>query len=175
MSRRTQGDDHTDVGATEIAVRRAVPDDGATIASIHEAAVSGERGRGDYSDEQVSAWADAQTAAGLRERIGPRLFLIAEDPVGPVGYAQLDVRSAMLRSVYVAPRGQRRGVGALLGRAVLEAAREAGLDRLGLDSSLNAVPFYEALGFEALGKVEHRLRSGALMTCVHMVQTLRAE
>ena len=153
-------------------VRRAVPDDAVTIASIHAAAVNGERGRGDYGDDQLAAWAGAQTTKGLRERIGPRLFLIAQDANGPVGYAQLDIAAGALRSVYVAPRGQRHGVGALLARAALEAASEAGLEELELDSSLNAVPFYEALGFEALGMVEHRLRGGALMTCVHMRHTL---
>jgi putative acetyltransferase len=168
MSRRTRGD----AGATEIAVRRAAPDDAATIATIHEAAVSGERGRADYSDEQLAVWARAQTAAELRERVGRRLFFIAEDLNGPVGYAQLDVATAVLRSVYVAPRGQRQGVGARLAEAALEAARDTGVDRLELDSSLNAVSFYEALGFETLGNVEHRLRGGAVMTCVHMARTL---
>jgi putative acetyltransferase len=173
VSRRTHGDAHKDGGATKIAVRRAAPDDAASIASIHEAAVSGERGRGDYSDEQLAAWAGAQAPEGLRKRIGPRLFLIAEDAHGPLGYAQLDISAGVLRSVYVAPRGQRQGVGALLVRAALEAAREAGLEGLELDSSLNAVLFYEALGFEALGTVEHRLRGGTLMTCAHMAQDLK--
>lgn len=164
MSRRTPGD----VAPAGVTVRLATLDDAATIAGIHEAAVSGERGRSDYSDEQLDAWAYAQTAEGLRERIGLRLFLIAEDSNGPLGYAQLDVAASVLRSVYVVPHGQRRGVGALLGRAALKAARKAGLARLELDSSLNAVPFYKALGFEMLGTVEHCLRDGALMTCVHM-------
>jgi len=154
-------------------VRRAVPDDAAAIATVHEAAVSGERGRGDYGDEQLEAWAQAQTTERLRVRLGPRLFLIAEDARGPVGYAQLDIATGVLRSVYVVPRCQRRGVGASLADDVLEAARQAGLPRLELDSSLNAVKFYEALGFEALGTVAHRLPGGAFMTCVHMTQTLK--
>jgi putative acetyltransferase len=168
VSRRT----HTDVVPAGIAVRRAVPDDATTVATVHVAAVSGERGRGDYGDAQLAAWAIAQRAETLRERIGPRLFLIAECQSEPIGYAQLDIAARVLRSVYVVPRWQRQGTGALLVRAVLAAARDASLDRIELDSSLNAVPFYEALGFEALGKVEHGLPGGALMTCVHMAQTL---
>jgi putative acetyltransferase len=159
----------------EIAIRTASAADAAGIAMVHEAAVIGECGRGDYDDAQIEAWAHAQTPAELRERIGSRRFLIAESQSEPVGYAQLDVDAAIVRSIYVAPRYRRQGVGRRLGQAVFGAVRDAGLRRLELDSSLNAVPFYEALGFSRLGSVDHRLRSGVLMPCVRMAKQLDDE
>ncbi len=159
----------------EIVIRVAVPDDAASIATIHEAAVYGERGRGDYDASQIDAWAHAQTPAALRERIGSRRFFIAESPSEPVAYAQLDVDAAIVRSIYVAPHYRRRGLGRRLGQAVFGAARDAGLPRLKLDSSLNAVPFYEALGFSRLGSIDHRLRSGVVIPCVRMTKQIDDE
>jgi ribosomal protein S18 acetylase RimI-like enzyme len=159
----------------EIVIRIAKPDDAASIATIHEAAVFGERGRGDYDDGQLAAWACPRTPTELRERIGARLFFIAEGSREPVAYAQLDVREAMIRSIYVAPHHRRQGVGRRLAHAMFEAARDAGLEGLELDSSLNAVAFYEAIGCSRLGSVDHRLRNGVVMPCVRMAKQLADE
>ena len=158
--------------APAIIVRAAGPDDAASIAAIHEAAVNGERGGGDYDDPQIDAWAHSRPLPELRERIGSRLFFMANCASEPVGYAQLDVGAGVMRSLYVVPGHQRRGVGGRLARAALTAARDAGLARVELDASLNAVPFYEALGFARLGDVDHGLRGGVVMPCLRMAMRL---
>jgi len=157
---------------SEITIRAAVPGDAERIAAIHHEAVVGERGRGDYDGVQIDAWAHAHTAAELREPMATRLFLVAESAGEPVGYAQLDLDKALIRSIYVAVDHQHCGVGARLGRALLEAGAEAGLAVLELDSSLNAVSFYQGLGFRAIADVDHRFRNGAVMRCVHMMRDL---
>jgi N-acetylglutamate synthase-like GNAT family acetyltransferase len=65
-----------------------------------------------------------------------------------VGTASLDAGS--VRTVFVAPDTQGRGIGKLLMRAVEEAAREAGLQALVVPSSVTAEPFYAKLGFKAV-------------------------
>lgn len=127
-----------------IVVRAAVPDDAEDIAAIHAAAVNGERGRGDYDDRQIAAWAHQRPLRELRERIGARLFYVAEMVVEPVGYAQLDAGAGAIRSVYVVPAHARRGVGRRLADTALAAAHDTGLAQVELDSSLNAVPFYDS-------------------------------
>jgi len=161
--------------APAIVVRVAVPDDAADIATVHEATVNGERGGGDYDDRQIDAWAHSRPLPELRERIRTRQFFIAKIAAEPVGYAQLDVGAGVMRSLYVVPGHAHRGVGRRLTRALITAARDAGLARVELDSSLNAVPFYEALGFTRLGDVDHGLRAGIVMPCVRMGKRLRDE
>jgi putative acetyltransferase len=51
-------------------------------------------------------------------------------------------------------------------------AKELGLTELRMDSSINAVPFYEANGFISLERADHRLPSGNRMACVRMRKTL---
>ena len=159
----------------EIAIRRAGPDDAVSIAAIHEAAVEDERRRGHYSDRQIDAWAHPRSLAELRAQLRARRFFIAETSVASAAYAQLDLENATLRSIYVRPEYRRRGLGRRLADTVLEAARAAGLQRLELDSSLNAVRFYEALGFARIGDVEHELRRGVAMPCVRMARDILDE
>jgi len=160
---------------THIAIRRTGPDDVDSITAVHDAAVEGERGRDHYTDAQIDAWARLRSVAKLRAQIAERRFFIAESSRRPVGYAQLDVREAVLRSVYVRPECQRHGVGRLLAHTALREARDAGLQRLELDSSLNAVSFYEALGFVSLGCVDHELGNCVSMSCVRMARCLDGE
>ena len=157
---------------SEIVIREAGPEDAADIAAIHEAAVTGELGRGQYSKAQIDAWAHARTLSRLRAQIQTRRFFIAEDPSGPLAYAQLDLDTAAVRSLYVVPTHRRRGLGRRLAQTTFAAANDAGLRRLELDSSLNAVAFYEALGFARIADVEHEFRSGICMSCVRMGRNL---
>lgn len=51
-------------------------------------------------------------------------------------------------------------------------ARDRGLTHLELHSSVNAEPFYAALGYEALEREEHSLRSGYRMVALRMRKSL---
>jgi len=159
----------------EIVIRAAQPEDAATILALHRAAVNGERGAGRYDDAQIDAWADRHTVADLRARIAGRTFFIARRGAQSVGYAQLDIPAMIVRSVYVAPQSARQGIGRRLVEAAEAAAEAAGLGRLELDASLNAVAFYEAVGFHRVGSHDHCLQNGQVMPCVHMAKRLAGE
>lgn len=156
----------------EIVIRAAQPEDAATILALHRAAVNGERGAGQYDDAQIDAWADRHTVTEIRARIASRTFFIAEREGRAVAYAQLDIAAATVRSVYVAPHHSRRGTGRRLVQAIEATAEAAGLWELELDASLNAVPFYEAVGFDRAESHDHCLRSGHVMPCIHMAKRL---
>jgi putative acetyltransferase len=157
---------------TQFLIRGAVAGDAVSIIAIHAAAVCGERGGGQYSDAQVDAWAEPRDPSKLVERIATRRFLIAQNDAEPVAYGQLDLDAAIVRSIYVRPEYQCRGLGRQLALALVETARDAGLQGLELDASLNSVPFYAALGFRSLGDVEHRFAGGVSMPCVRMALEL---
>ena len=70
--------------------------------------------------------------------------------------------------VYVRGAATRAGIGSALLRTAEAAAIAAGARSLHLDSSLAAVEFYKANGFDEVGRGEHRLWSGRSMACVFM-------
>lgn len=60
-----------------------------------------------------------------------------------------------VRAVYVHPDFARRGVGSALLAELERRARDRGFETLVLTASLNAVPFYEHRGYEAVTTVTH--------------------
>ena len=75
-------------------------------------------------------------------------------------------------AVYVRGKAARLGVGSALFRMAEASAIASGASSIHLDSSLAAVEFYKANGFEEIGRGEHRLWSGRPMACVFMRKTL---
>ena len=153
-------------------VRPARVADAAAIFAVHAAAVEGERGRGDYDDREIDGWAWRHTPEQLAARMRTRVFLVAETGDDLVAYGQLDVAGGILRSAYVVPEWQRRGVGRRMAEALLATARTNGVTTVTLDASLNAVGFYRSLGFDELDRADHPFASGASLACVRMVKRL---
>jgi GNAT superfamily N-acetyltransferase len=94
----------------------------------------------------------------LPGRYGPprgRLLLARRDgePAGCVALRQLEERSAELKRMFVHPDLQGKGVGRLLGRAILDEAVRAGFRCVYLDTSvreIEALALYRNLGFEVV-------------------------
>ena len=78
------------------------------------------------------------------------IHLIAELAGQPVGLGALVVDKAELLACYVVPEAARRGVGSALVKEMECIARDRGVTQLELHASVNAEPFYAALGYEAL-------------------------
>ncbi len=165
-------------------VREAVSGDAEAVREVHRRSIEG-LGPAAYDPEQVAAWAAGCASADYVTRIeGGGVFLVAErnDVVGfgslsltpPDGYeTQVD---AEVTGVYVLPEVAREGVGSALYDALERRARSAGVDRLGLWASRNAVCFYEANGYERVRALDHEFSehedTGVTGTVVEMVKPL---
>jgi len=66
-----------------------------------------------------------------------------------------DRASGDLQCAYVAPGHRNRGIGGRLIDAVVDSARERGLERVTVHSSPRAVPVYERHGFSSEGRLLH--------------------
>ena len=107
-----------------------------------------------YGQEVCEAWAKMgwQMRHGL---LNGGVFFVAEREgvlVGVAGWSadSREVDCAWPRYVFVAPEAGGLGVGGQLMAAVERSAREAGRTRLQLWASLNAVGFYETLGYRKI-------------------------
>jgi putative acetyltransferase len=130
---------------------------------------------GHYPPEVIDAWCVAPTAENLARFITNaeherRLFAELDGKV--VGLAALVLEGSELRACYVLPEAVRKGVGTALVREMERLAAAEQLDHLELLSSINAEPFYAALGYESGGSTEHYLR-GHPMAAVKMSKRLR--
>ncbi|HEU0221509.1 MAG TPA: GNAT family N-acetyltransferase [Paracoccaceae bacterium] len=75
-----------------------------------------------------------------------------------------------MRNVATDPAFTRRGYGAAIVRRCLRDAAGAGMVTLESISTLMAVPFYKACGFQALRRVHLQLAPGLRFPCVQMLR-----
>jgi ribosomal protein S18 acetylase RimI-like enzyme len=162
------------------AIRSALAGDALAILEAQRSAVRGGAASDAYRQEIIDHWAPERIAPQRIEAFARSIerreavVLVAEDEAGRIlGFGSIVPGNCELRALYVRAEHGRCGVGrAILSR--LEAlAREAGLEELRLDASVNAVPFYRAQGYIALERGEHVLKSGARMDCVRMRKAMR--
>ena len=108
---------------------------------------------GDYTGDQVEAWAGPAPDAGLwRGRIaghgGRRMFVATADEE-IVGFAELE-EDGHLDTLYVHHEHQGRGIASALLDRIEAEARRLGLVRLYTEASITAEPFFRARGFSVV-------------------------
>ena len=172
---------------TDVTIREATREDAEAIREVHRASVL-ELGLEGYDQRQVEAWAAGCDSADYTEPIDAEdvyaIVATATDATGTVehdagkriepgdfvGFGTLRLDStgeyeadvdAEVTGVYVHPAVFRQGVGSQLYATLERAARERGMDSLGLWASRNAVAFYERHGYRRVTEHDHEFSSHA--------------
>jgi GNAT superfamily N-acetyltransferase len=91
--------------------------------------------------------------------------LLVADDGGPRGFAGLagPPPTGELTDLWVEPAAMGRGVGRLLFRHAVGAAREAGMTALLIEAEPHAVGFYRAMGAQPAGETESGLVPGRML------------
>jgi len=129
-------------------------------------------GKSHYSEAEVNAWSTGRTTARYEEHISERHVIVAQNRSMPVGFGTLDITTGEILQLYVRPEYARKHIGTLILDELLRVARAAGLQEVHCISSLNAMDFYIAAGFQPGQKCKHRFRNGGEVDCVPMKKLL---
>lgn len=151
-------------------IRKAKIGDADAIRSVHTVAVRG-ISSSHYSQEQIEAFAIPKPSEIYVDTIRNKEVYVAEEADRIVGFGILDQDSRVIEALFVLP-DIRKGIGRLLLAQLEERARELGIERLSLNSSLNAEGFYRRSGYEAQKKATYRLHSGVEVPCIQMVKKI---
>lgn len=100
-----------------------------------------------YSPAQLAAWLARPLPAKMRALIDAECVLVAESDGEIVGYGAIDLATAEIEAVFVAPRAMGSGLGRRLLHQLEDIARAGDVRALSLSASLNAVPFYRRAGY----------------------------
>jgi N-acetylglutamate synthase-like GNAT family acetyltransferase len=133
-------------------IRPALEDDADDISGVILRALR-ETNAKDYTDEIIARVERSFSPNAVRELIGNRTVLVAALGSRVVGTASLD--GSVVRTVFVAPDVQGRGVGKLLMAEIERTARERSIATLTVPSSVTAETFYAKLGFNAVRDSYH--------------------
>lgn len=131
-------------------IRHARRDDMPAILAFQQAAIAAVDPRA-YTDAERRAWARTP-ALGMDRLVAGHRYLVADAGgrlAGGAGWDRLEepAEAAVVRAVFVDPAWHGRGLGARLVREVEAAIAAAGCRRILVPAALNAVGFYERLGY----------------------------
>lgn len=102
---------------------------------------------GDYTEEQVKAWApDNIHFRDWEEKCSSKYTLVAETNGIIAGFAELD-DDGHIDCFYCHKDFQGQGAGKLLYNGIESEARRRAVNRLYVEASITAKPFFEKMGF----------------------------
>lgn len=133
-------------------VRPAVEDDASQISAVILRALR-ETNAKDYTDEIIERVERSFSPCAVVQLIRKRTVFVATVRGSIIGTASLD--GSVVRTVFVNPDAQARGIGKLLMAEVERAARERSIPSLTVPSSVTAETFYARLGFRAVRESYH--------------------
>jgi len=155
-----------------VTVRPATPADAPGVARVHDTALR-TQGADRYSAAELDAMAppdrDPGSVDGAILARGERYVAVAvteadgsvDEVSRVVGVGGVHLDDGRLLGVFVHPDRVGEGIGRALFEDIEMRARAAGLDTLTIHSALNAVGFYEAVGFEQVAGADGTAASGA--------------
>ncbi|WP_371226349.1 GNAT family N-acetyltransferase [Pseudomonas sp. QE6] len=144
-----------------LTIRQACSDDAKAISQVIVAAVRESNGQ-DYPASVIESVVAHFMPERVIELLEQRLVFVAllDDKI--VGTGALD--GDAVRSLFVAPQQQRKGIGQALMDRVEKAALERGIEALLVPSSLTAQAFYARLGYGVVREQLHGEERTIIMT-----------
>lgn len=127
-----------------VSIRSATPQEAQRIHELHLSAVRAQCAQ-HYSPEIVEGWLENRSAQGYLRGIASGAIFVAEFESQIVGFGEGAPGEVV--AVFVDPAFLNRGIGSALLQHALRLAREQHQGSVRLESTLNAVGFYERFGF----------------------------
>ena len=143
-----------------VLVRAARAEDAAAISKVIIAALR-ESNALDYPPEVIAQVEQNFAAPQILSLMSQRQVYVAIDDQIVVGTASLDQQ--VIRSVFVAPEQQGKGIGRLLMARIESVAATHGLKELRVPSSITAEGFYALLGFQKVRDEFHGAERTVIM------------
>ena len=131
----------------ECTIRPALEDDADEISAVILRTLR-ETNAKDYAREIIERIEHSFSPSAVLQLIAKRTVFVAVIGSRVVGTASLD--GSVVRTVFVSPDVQARGIGKLLMAEIERTARERDIHTLAVPSSLSAETFYLQLGFRAV-------------------------
>lgn len=151
-------------------IRKALREDAPRIWEVRRAAIASQC-RGYYSAETLELWIGDHMPESFPEKVHD-IYYVAVLSTKIIGAGAIELDSGRIEAMCVDPEHIGTGSGKRLIQHLEAVARQAHIRRLHLESSLNAVPFYQACGFARLEKSQYHSPRGFSLECILMAKNL---
>jgi GNAT superfamily N-acetyltransferase len=129
-----------------------------------------------YSSDVIEEWTGEyrpeRFAESLQQGNQQYVLLIAGRLVC---FGSINIDKTLLVSLFADPSAAGQGIGAQMLQFLIAKVAKAGVQKLKIDASLNAVRFYAKYGFKETGLSHYQTQSGNSMKSVQMVCEINPE
>lgn len=139
-----------------VSLRAATREDAGAMARIQSESLR-ENARDHYTHEQLEHLAPDPVPAVIPDTEfddGSRRQIVAETDNTIVGWGSVHLEEKVLAATFVDPDHAGQGIGRSIVERLETIARREGVERLVVPASLNAVGFYEAMGYERRDEID---------------------
>ena len=128
-----------------------------------------------YSESQMAVWTSLFNHKIFNEGLkdSNNIGIVAVDNDKIIGYGFINLRDKEVKGMYLIPEFTKKGIGKFILSKLELIAREHGITELFLDSTLNAVNFYENCAYVKLRDEVFSLTPTCNLNCVHMSKTFK--
>lgn len=151
-------------------IKRATPADADEAFEIRREAIRSQC-IGAYSAEQMALWTRGCASDGYSVLM-EKLFYIGWVNGEAVITGMLDLANNEIGALFVRSAFTGRGYGKAMLDHLEDVARQHAVAQVVLDSTLNAVSFYQACGYVGHEQAVYRSPAGLVLACVPMVKKL---
>lgn len=124
-----------------------------------------------YSMDILRIWTSGDLSEAFADSV-EKYFYIAVHSNQVVGTGMINVETGKIDAVFVHPSHMRKGIGRKILEFLEGTARRHGLEKLYLESTLNAAAFYRACGFEGNEVGLYQSSKGVSLDCIPMVKNI---
>ncbi len=157
----------------DVQLRTMSPNDVDEIIDVHRKSVYALCSKF-YSEEQMKVWTDMFRGKFSVEGIKSpgNIGLVALKDVEIIGYGFFNNQDKEVKGIYLIPDVANKGIGCKILSELESIAKKHGLDELVLNSTINAVAFYEKCGYQKIRDELFDLTEDCKLPCVHMAKSL---
>jgi len=157
----------------EVQLRRMLPEDVDEVIDVHRKSIYG-LCKEFYTQEQMEIWTSMFNTKIFNEGIknSNNIGIVATQDNRIVGYGFFNLEDREIKGMYLIPEVIKKGVGQMILTRLELIAKEHNLDKLVLNSTLNAVVFYEKCGYHKIRDEIFELSESCKLPCVYMLKRL---
>lgn len=126
-----------------------------------------------YNKMDINKWVNAKKPNDFSDFVEKVNFFVAQINDEIIGTGFIDLNKQEIGAIFVSPEHQRKGVASLIFERIENEAKEAKLKKLTCEATLNAVKFYESLGFYIINKQKYKHADGFELDCYLMEKTIK--
>jgi putative acetyltransferase len=151
-----------------VQIRHGQEEDIKEISEVHVASVQGIEGIV-YSEKELTVWEAGASSTTYSINDSETVLLVAEANNEIVGFAEASFEEAELYKLYVDPAYQNQGIATTLSDKIDTQLYSDEIELLYVEASVNAVPFYENVGYEQIGTHQKAITVDGLSIEMEMV------